>query len=132
MMKVGIIGAGAVGALLSIAIAIRSRSVAIDGNWRANAMDAAVRVLIGVISATILFLLLTSGFLTDVQAGSVKFTAGIQWQAALLVGFVAGFLERLVPDLLEKSAPTSRDAPRAPPTSSGGVASPGGGNAGRQ
>jgi hypothetical protein len=125
-------GAGAIGALLSIAIGIRGRTVAIDGNWKANAMDAAVRVLIGIISASVLFLLLSSGFLTDIQAGAVKFTGtSLQWQAALLVGFAAGFLERLVPDLLEKSAPSSKQAITTPPANSGGVVSPVG-NAGRQ
>lgn len=115
-------GAGAVGSLLSIAIGIRGRTVAVDGNWQANAMDAAVRVLIGIISAAVLFLLLNSGILTDLKAGTVNMTGDkIGWQVALLVGFAAGFLERLVPDLLEKSAPASK----APPTTGGGVASPG-------
>jgi hypothetical protein len=127
-------GAGAVGALLSIAIGIRGRTVAIDGNWRANGMDAAVRVLIGVISAAILFLLLNSGFVTNLEVGAAKLTgADIRWQTALLVGFAAGFLERLVPDLLEKSAPASkRPATEPPPTNSGGVVSPTGGTAGGQ
>jgi hypothetical protein len=40
-------GAGAIGALLSIAIAIRGRTVVIDDNRQANIMDAALRVLIG-------------------------------------------------------------------------------------
>jgi hypothetical protein len=119
-------GAGAVGALLSIAIGIRGRTVAVDGNWQANAMDAAVRVLIGIISAAILFLLLNSGILMDLKAGSVALTGEkIGWQAALLVGFAAGFLERLVPDLLERSAPAK------PPTTGGGVASPGVATAGK-
>jgi len=123
-------GAGAVGALLSISIGIRGRSVAIDGNWQANAADAAVRVLIGVISAAILFLVLTSGALTDLQVGTVKFAgASVAWQTVVLVGFVAGFFERLVPDLLEKSA-----APRAdstPASNKTGIVSPPGGNSGR-
>jgi hypothetical protein len=35
----------------------------------------------------------------------MKFNAGlISWQLSLLAGFAAGFLERLVPDLLEKTA----------------------------
>jgi hypothetical protein len=120
------VGAGAIGALLSIAIGIRSRTVAIDGNWKANAMDAGVRVLIGTISAAVLFLLLSSGVLADVQAGGVKFSGKeIIWQVAFLIGFAAGFLERLVPDLLEKSAPTPKPSTGAVPTNNGGIVSPG-------
>ena len=125
-------GAGAIGALLSIAIGIRARTVAIDGNWQANAMDAAVRVLIGVISAGVLFLFFNSGLLTNIQAGTVTFTGtAIRWQAALLVGFAAGFLERLVPDLLEKSAPPPKPEGGASSANSGGLVSPGGGHAGK-
>ncbi len=126
-------GAGALGALLSIAVAIRGRSIAIDGNWRANAMDAAVRVLIGIISACILFLVLSSGLVTDLAVGNtLKLSGGdITWQGALVIGFVAGFVERLVPDLLEKEAPLqSQNSPQPPPTSTSGVVSPTGGAAG--
>jgi hypothetical protein len=123
-------GAGAIGALLSIAIGIRARTVAIDGNWQANAMDAAVRVLIGIISSAVLFLLLNSGILADIQAGGVKITGNdIQWQAAVIVGFAAGFLERLVPDLLERSAPIKPAA--APSANNAGVVSPPGASAGK-
>ncbi len=118
-------GAGAIGAFLSIAIAIRRRSVAIDGNWQANAMDAAVRVLIGVISAAILFLVLNSGLLTDLQVGAIKFSGDkVGWQAVLVVGVIAGFLERLVPDLLESSTGQNANSASPPPTSSSGVATP--------
>jgi len=39
-------GAGAIGAILSITIGIRARTVAIEGDRRSNAVDAAVRVAI--------------------------------------------------------------------------------------
>jgi hypothetical protein len=96
-------GAGAIGALHSIAIAIRARSVSADGDRATNAMDGTLRVFIGIISASVLFLLLSSGVLANLEAGGVTITGeNINWQMALLVGFPAGFLERLVPDLLEK------------------------------
>jgi hypothetical protein len=119
-------GAGALGALLSIAIGLRNRTVAIDGNVDANAMDAPVRILIGIISAAVLFLVVNSGFLTDLQAGSVKLSgAQMQWQVALIVGFAAGFLERLVPDLLEKKVEPARPATAVAPVASRGGISPG-------
>ena len=42
-------GAGVIGVLLSIAIAIRGRTIVIDGNRQAKIIDAALRVLIGAI-----------------------------------------------------------------------------------
>lgn len=116
------IGAGTIGAVLSIAIGIRTRTVAIEGDWRSNAVDVAVRVGIGMISAGMLFLLLNSGLLSTINAGGVALTgSGMNWQLALIVGFAAGFLERLVPDLLEKSAPPS--TPTATSSAAGGAAS---------
>jgi hypothetical protein len=118
-------GAGAIGAFLSIAIAIRARTVAIEGNWNANALDAAIRVAIGMISAAVLFLLLNSGVLGTINAGGVALTGGtMQWQVALIIGFAAGFLERLVPDLLEGSPLPSKPAATGPAAGTAGVASP--------
>ena len=105
------IGAGAIGAVLSIAIGIRTRTVAIEGDWRSNAVDAAVRVGIGMISAGVLILLLNSGIVSTISAGGVALNgSAMTWQLALIVGFAAGFLERLVPDLLEKTVPPSKPA----------------------
>jgi hypothetical protein len=118
-------GAGAIGAVLSIAIAIRARTVAIEGNWKANAVDAAVRVGIGMISAAVLFLLLNSGVVATLTAGGVSLTGDkMTWQVALIIGFAAGFLERLVPDLLEKGAPPSQPAQPASAGGTGGGAPP--------
>jgi hypothetical protein len=118
-------GAGALGAILSISIGIRARTVAIEGDWRSNAVDAAVRVGIGMISAVVLFLLLNSGILAKIEAGGVPLTgSGMTWQVALVVGTAAGFLERLVPDLLERGAPSPPPSATSPAKISAGVASP--------
>jgi hypothetical protein len=108
-------GAGALGAVLSIFIALRNRTVAPDQDWQTNIIDGAARIGIGVISAFALHLLLTSGFLTNAIAGGFTLTengagttgvlSNLGWKSALLVGFAGGFLERMVPDLLEKSRP---------------------------
>jgi hypothetical protein len=95
-------GSGAVGALLSTAIALRSRTVAVDGDLKSNAMDSVTRIMIGVISAAALYLILDSKLLEGVKIGAMNLKLEVTWQVALLAGFAAGFLERLVPDLLEK------------------------------
>jgi len=96
--------AGAVGALLSIAISVRAR-VPIDGNKNSIRNDAMIRIMMGVISAGVIYLIAGSGLLAQIQIGDFTFQSGsIPWQATILLGFAAGFLERLVPDLLEKKA----------------------------
>jgi hypothetical protein len=96
-------GAGALGALLSIAISVRTRTVATDGDDLSIRIDASLRVLIGVLSAAVLYLILGTGVMSQIKIGDMTFNPGaIVWQLALLLGFAAGFLERLVPDLLDK------------------------------
>jgi hypothetical protein len=63
------------------------------------------------ISAGVLILLLNSGIVSTISAGGVALNgSAMTWQLALIVGFAAGFLERLVPDLLEKTVPPSKPA----------------------
>ena len=95
--------AGLVGAAFSIALAIRGRTVALDTDLLDNVTDGTLRLIIGVVSAGVLLLLLGSGIIPSLKIGDAEFKAGaLTWQMVLLVGFVGGFLERLVPDLLDK------------------------------
>jgi hypothetical protein len=102
-------GGGALGALLSVAVAIRGRTVAIDGDWFANMLDGALRIVIGMISGGVLYLFMASGIVSDVKLGDTTALTGakMNWHVALLIGFAAGFVERLLPNLLDKERPTS-------------------------
>jgi hypothetical protein len=95
--------AGLVGAAFSIALAIRNRTVALDTDLLDNITDGTLRLLIGVISAGVLLLFLGCGILPNLKIGEANFSASpLTWQMVLVIGFLGGFLERLVPDLLEK------------------------------
>jgi hypothetical protein len=103
--------AGLVGAAFSIALAIKSRTVALDTEPLANATDGVLRLSIGVICAGVLVLLVASHILPRVTIGDLNLSEGVPTpQIVLVIGFVAGFLERLVPDLLEKAtkSPTKK------------------------
>jgi hypothetical protein len=89
--------AGLVGAAFSIALAIRGRTVALDTDLLDNVTDGTLRLLIGVISAGVLLLLFASGIVPSLKIGDADFKPGtLTWEMVLVIGFVGGFLERLV------------------------------------
>jgi hypothetical protein len=95
--------AGLIGAAFSIALAIRGRTVALDTDRLDNVTDGTLRLVIGVISAGILLLLFRCGVVPSLKIGDAELKgAALTWQMVLVIGFLGGFLERLVPDLLEK------------------------------
>ena len=96
---------GALGAFFSVALAIKSRTVLPDLQHLANAMDAVLRMTIGVIAAAVLAAL--------IMVDAIKFSFGNMSYSptgphnilyVLVIGFVAGFSERFVPDLLAKAS----------------------------
>jgi hypothetical protein len=106
---------GALGALLSIAIAIQKRTVAPAGDPRTNRVDGQLRVVIAVLSAGTLSLLASTGFIAGLSlatgdgpgaADTAPTASEVTWQVAILIGLAAGFVERLVPDLLDKASVT--------------------------
>jgi hypothetical protein len=103
---------GTIGAVFSMSIAIRSRAVAFDLDRNANIADGALRILVGVVSAGVLVLLMATDIVPKLQVGGGALTGeAATWQTILLVGFIAGFLERLLPDILSahKGSETSPD-----------------------
>jgi hypothetical protein len=107
-------GGGALGAYLSMAIGIRTRALSPENSVRANYVDSGLRVAIGILSGAALILLVTSG-LVNIQAVSNSTSSTIDslsnWRLAVILGFAAGFLERLLPDLLSKSFPDAAKGP---------------------
>jgi hypothetical protein len=108
-------GLGALGGFFSIALSIRDRSILTDLQRRDNTIDAVLRILIGAISAVVLYCLLRAGiveFKIGAAQGKDIFeqtctpkNCTVPGQYLLLViAFVAGFVERLVSGLLANVA----------------------------
>ena len=97
--------AGGIGAFFSIALAIRHRTILPDLQRVSNIMDAVLRMTIGTIAASILMAVIMSGAV-DLAVGGAKIgdADGKAWLAVLIAGFIGGFSERLVPDLLAKAS----------------------------
>ncbi|HYN45485.1 MAG TPA: hypothetical protein VES64_02210 [Allosphingosinicella sp.] len=110
--------AGAFGAFFSIALGLRGRTVLPDLERTANIMDAVLRMAIGLIAAAALMALMRAGIVNiDLGASSVPNEATAarpEWLIILIVGFIAGFSERFVPDLLAQ-ATSSTDAAQTQP-----------------
>jgi len=117
---------GAMGAFFSIALGIRSRTVLTDLRFRDNSADAILRLVIGAISAVLLICLVKLKAVT-IGIGDSTLQGSLDGPGLyiLIVAFVGGFSERMIPDLLGKiAADTAKNpAPRAPPANANLAAS---------
>jgi hypothetical protein len=117
------VAGGTLGAFFSIATGIKNRTVLMDLQNRDNRADATLRMLIGAISGGVLLVMLSSDLVTNALVTkdaliypSVPGGTPYSEMLVYILGFVAGFAERLVPDQLEKARLALEDkAPQAPP-----------------
>jgi hypothetical protein len=104
---------GSLGALFSIFIGIRKRELKPDMQFRDNVVDAILRILIGAVSAVVLFSLLRSQLLAlAFGADRVEFGTGsaAEMHVAIVVAFVAGFTEMLVGNYLARAVLRDNEA----------------------
>lgn len=118
------IAGGSIGAFFSIATGLKSRDIVIDLQNRENRIDVTLRMTIGAIAAAILYGMFAAGFITtklfapsDILYRSAH-EVGTRYSefTVFVIGFVAGFSERLVPNLLSKTnfatpEPAGQDTP---------------------
>jgi hypothetical protein len=93
------VASGAIGALFSCVWQLRARTVATDGDMLSNIVDSVTRIVIGMVSAVALLLVIISEFSSQIAPLNHP---DLNWKSVLVIGLLAGFVERLVPDLLEK------------------------------
>lgn len=96
--------AGVFGAVLSIAIGIRRRTVALNSGFAGNLSDSALRLVIGAVSGGTLVLLFATGLLPSLHTLQGEQDTIHSTEFVLLLGIIAGFVEQLVPSLLEEQA----------------------------
>lgn len=98
-IEYGIAG-GIIGAFFSISIGIRSRTIRTDLHWRDNTSDAVLRIAVGMIAGLVIVCLYRLELVSVLQFP--KPISASQWMPNFILGFLGGFTERMIPDLLSK------------------------------
>jgi len=122
-------GGGSVGAFFSITLAVHTRAFQPQPKYTDNAIAAVVRVIISAIAGAMLIAFLCTNMFSLTIGGLHLGGAPIGENSAcapavlplLILAFVAGFAERLVPDLLNSSSAAAEKAllPLVPPRPAG-------------
>lgn len=112
--------AGGVGAFFSLALSVHGRTILPDLQRMANWLDALLRMIIGVIAAIVLLDLVRTGAVT-IALGTNDASSQNAWASVLMIGFLAGFSERLVADLLAQTSRAGGGPPSAPPKAASGA-----------
>ena len=121
------VATGVLGAVYSIVLGIEKRDVTNDRRWVDHVTDATVRICVGSLAAFVLVVFLMSGVIQinfgqghGVGLGGAAVgpdgETRLAWPVTLICGFLAGFVERLVPDLLNSYAVGPVRASRDPAT----------------
>lgn len=113
------VNAGVLGAVYSIALGIERRDVTNDRRRLDHITDAFVRIAIGALAAFVLGNFLLTGAIQINFGGDAVLPSGDPaqpgvipwWPVTMISGFLAGFAERLVPDLLNSYTITGRKGP---------------------
>jgi len=107
--------AGVLGAMFSIAWGISKRTVAPSTNARGNLTDSVLRLLIGAMSGGTVILLFQTGLVPELHTATGVLDVTKSLPFAVLLGILAGFVERLVPGLLDSEGDKIAGKGGAPP-----------------
>ena len=123
-------GAGALGALFSTGVAMRSRQILTDLQLRENRTDAIVRICIGAIAGVLLVAMLDAQIAKfSLGSGDISIpkSGDTRWLIVAFIAFVAGFSERLVTGLLDRATAAAATQPNPLAGSATGTSRSGGG-----